>query len=183
VQRFRGGLVFKAHRLLHDCRAVPGVRERVLVDQVLLAHDPLLYTVSHERGTPAPVFLMGEVPLYQVSENASWSTKYYSRMILCSRHAYSSQFKTHRNVQRFTEMCSGSEAGSYLRLIDFCMTVVRCQMSENASWSTKYYSRMILYCIQFLMSEVPLHLCFLWARYSSTRCLRTRPGRPSTTRV
>ena len=24
--------------------------------------------------------------------------------------------------RRFTEMCSGSEAGSYLRLIDFCIT-------------------------------------------------------------
>jgi len=32
--------------------------------------------------------------------------------------SYSSQFKNNY----FTEMCSGSEAGSYLRLIDFCIT-------------------------------------------------------------
>jgi len=31
---------------------------------------------------------------------------------------YSSQFE---NIY-FTEMCSGSESGSYLRLIDFCIT-------------------------------------------------------------
>ena len=31
---------------------------------------------------------------------------------------YSSQFKNNY----FTEMCSGSEAGSYLRLIDLCIT-------------------------------------------------------------
>jgi len=31
---------------------------------------------------------------------------------------YSSQFKNNC----FTDMCSGSEAGSYLRLIDFCIT-------------------------------------------------------------
>ena len=35
-----------------------------------------------------------------------------------SADCHSSQFKNNY----FTEMCSGSEAGSYLRLIDFCIT-------------------------------------------------------------
>ena len=36
----------------------------------------------------------------------------------CSLLGYSSQFKNNY----LTEMCSGSEAGSYLRLIDLCIT-------------------------------------------------------------
>jgi len=32
------------------------------------------------------------------------------------------QVTPYHNNNYFTEMCSGSEAGSYLRLIDFCIT-------------------------------------------------------------
>ena len=51
----------------------------------------------------------------------SWAS-FGSRCIrIVFRHVstwYSSQCKN----SYFTEMCSGSEAGSYLRLIDFCIT-------------------------------------------------------------
>ena len=33
----------------------------------------------------------------------------------------------------FTEMCSGSEAGSYLRLIDFCNTLQGCGVGVHIS--------------------------------------------------
>ena len=36
---------------------------------------------------------------------------------------YSSQFKNNH----FTEMCCGTETGSYLRLIDFCITQLKAQ--------------------------------------------------------
>jgi len=45
---------------------------------------------------------------------------------------YSSQSK----INHFTEMCSGSEAGSYLRLIDFCIT----QSNKEEDLRAKQYS-------------------------------------------
>ena len=39
-------------------------------------------------------------------------------LVEAGRLRYSSQFEN----KYFTEMCSGSEAGSYLRLIDLCIT-------------------------------------------------------------
>ena len=44
----------------------------------------------------------------------------YPKTILCATW-YSSQFENNH----FTEMCCGSEAGSYLRLIDSCVTQLR----------------------------------------------------------
>ena len=42
---------------------------------------------------------------------------------LVSDHLQTSQCKNHHS----TEMCSGSEAGSYLRLIDSCITQLKAQ--------------------------------------------------------
>ena len=37
----------------------------------------------------------------------------------------------------FTEMCSGSEAGSYLRLIDLCIT--KCRLESNKEEKAEVY--------------------------------------------
>ena len=65
-------------------------------------YDP---TVGSSEGG---VFLMSEVLLYGSG----------LRVVKPSFPVHSSQFKNNC----FTEMCSGSEEGSYLRLIDFCVT-------------------------------------------------------------
>ena len=63
---------------------------------------------------------MSEVPLYKLIKRAHTmarmnGTSHTSRQI--STCGQANQFKNNY----FTEMCSGSEAGSYLRLIDFCI--------------------------------------------------------------
>ena len=84
MQRFRGGPVFKAHRLLyHSTLGLRVIRKRRRGRRVVGVRSP-------SRGVKSTV---------------------------------SSQFKNNH----FTEMCSGSEAGSYLRLIDSFITQRKAQ--------------------------------------------------------
>ena len=64
-------------------------------------------------------FLMSEVPLHLTVWNAvaSWNVG-LDGVVSVRPAGQGSQFKNNY----YTEMCSGSEEGSYLRLIDFCIT-------------------------------------------------------------
>ena len=65
MQRFRGGIVFKAHRLL--CHSTLGLREMKKKDRV----TRWVAAACRWRGnrvTPVPLFLMSEVPLFFMSE-------------------------------------------------------------------------------------------------------------------
>ena len=88
MQRFRGGLVFKAHRLLY--------------------HSTLgLRVIKKEEEGPRTV----GAELDGVAKNNA------PALLLPLRLPPRIQ-----GVNYFTEMCSGSEESSYLRLIDFCIT-------------------------------------------------------------
>ena len=86
MQRFRGGLVFKAHRLCESLNSRLGSNK------------------AEEKTTiegPAVEEVVGVVRVH------------HRRLVL--------------RVSLSTEMCSGSEAGSYLRLIDSCITQLKAQ--------------------------------------------------------
>ena len=56
--------------------------------------------------------------LLEVSPESGWF-----EVMFHDGSRYSSQFKNNH----FAEMCCGTEAGSYLRLIDFCITQLKAQ--------------------------------------------------------
>jgi len=58
-------------------------------------------------------------PVLELVDKLYWMEALTSNAVVVEWSTrYSSQFKNNY----FTEMCSGSEEGSYLRLIDFCIT-------------------------------------------------------------
>jgi len=92
-QRFQGGLAFKADRLLyHSTLGLRVIKKKTR--RIWHYFDP-------EWGTT--------LQWDDHSENSETES--------CTDR-YSSQFENNY----FTEMCSGSDQGSYLRLTDFCIT-------------------------------------------------------------
>jgi len=124
VQRFRGGLAFKAHRL---CISLNSRRE------------------SNNEEDFARVLVQEGFRFIQAAQVSRAGTGY----------------------QYFTEMCSGSEAGSYSRLVDFVYhstlglsVITKKKKTSPASWCKKLSAR-LGGCYReslFLMSEVPLSL-------------------------
>jgi len=93
MKRFRGGLVFEAHRLVYH--STPGLRVIKMKKRTNLLG--LAEVDFVQRATHASLHLLDHFPDVR-------------HVVL-----HSSQFEN----KYFTEMCSGPEAGSYLRLIDF----------------------------------------------------------------
>ena len=112
VQRFRGGLVCKAHILFNHSivglRVIKKKREEYLTDLTptssTLNHHP--YTLNHQPCTlNHQLYTLHHQPC---TPNHHLQPETLNRKAW--RHNYS------------TKMCSGSEAGSYLRLTDLCIT-------------------------------------------------------------
>jgi len=97
VQRFRGGLVFKAHRLLYHSTLGSRVIKKKGTDLEVIARQVHLRERRVIQRPPEPI-----------------------QVVSCSRRA----------------RISGSEAGSYLRLIDSCITQLKVQgLSRNCNES------------------------------------------------
>jgi len=95
VQRFRGGLVFKAHKLVYH--STLGSRVIKKKKSVVTPHQGMLSATCRARNKT------------QRSMQSGGS----DQRMQCHNH--------------FTEMFSGSEPGSYLRLIDSCVTQIKAQ--------------------------------------------------------
>jgi len=112
MQRFRGGLVFKAHRpLYHSTLGLRLIKKRIRETE---GGFLVLGRGRRARGCPS----WETVPcLSRLDSRSKASGSSSSGTCETSRSRSPSCKSTLLPV-----MCSGSEAGSYLRLIDFCIT-------------------------------------------------------------
>ena len=109
-KRFGGGLLFKAHRLLyHSTLGLLGVR-----------------AIKKKRR---PKCFTSEVGIEQ---NRSGFSPGIAKLD-SANGGYQFQFKNNH----FTEMCCGTEAGSYLRLIDSCITQLQAQGPSRTCTESK----------------------------------------------
>ena len=108
-QRFRGGLVFKAHRLLHH--STLGLR----IIKKKFFEGPVAAELMGGTFWKKDISLLG----VEIAASARLVSSVFFFSLEASAFRFSSSACTRCSVNYFTEMCSGSEAGSYLRLIDF----------------------------------------------------------------
>ena len=113
LQRFRGGLVFKARRLL--CHATLGLRvikkEKKKSLRIRGGWGVSGQPLSSKHGTYETVKVFGVMRLPRRT------ICFFSPSGSCSKWPANSQFKNNC----LTGMCSGSEAGLQSRLADFCV--------------------------------------------------------------
>ena len=112
MQRFRGGLVFKAHRLLYH--SALGLIVRKKKKKRILPIKP----IALEKMGPASASSGFSVEL-AVCMGVDLDDIFFLSVYITFIIAFG---RTYIKNNRLAEMCSGSEEGAYSGLMDLCIT-------------------------------------------------------------